>query len=209
MKYRLFTLTLALAGAAANAADIEAGRHKAGTCLGCHGVPTYANVYPSYHVPKLAGQHAAYIVAALKGYQTGERDHPTMRAQTHRLSEGDMADIAAFFSSLPADTAGERQIVNRGPRAALPEAQKQKLQVCVSCHGEDGNSPLPENPRIAGQYRDYLHRALLDYKEGRRKNAVMLGMIGLLDEHDMKVFAAYFSSHKGLGVVDIGDIDTR
>ena len=205
MKYRLFTLTLALLAAAANAGDSEAGRHKAATCLGCHGIPTYANVYPSYHVPKLAGQHAAYIVAALKGYQSGERDHPTMRAQTHRLSEGDMADIAAFFSSLPADTAAERQPA----RAALPEEQQQKLQVCVSCHGEDGNSPLPENPRIAGQYRDYLHRALLDYKEGRRKNAVMLGMIGLLDEHDMKVFAAWFSSHKGLGVVDISDTDAR
>ena len=204
MKYRFFTLMLVFLTASASAADREAGRHKADACLGCHGIPTYTNVYPSYHVPKLAGQHAAYIIAALKGYQSGERSHQTMRAQTHRLSERDMADIAAFFASLPAETAAGRQ----SGTVALSEEQQQKLQVCAGCHGEDGNSPLPENPRIAGQYRDYLHQTLLDYKGGRRKNAVMLGMIGLLDEHDMEVFAAYFSKHKGLGVTDIGNMVT-
>ena len=80
--------------------DIEAGKLKSETCLGCHGVPSYTNVYPTYHVPLLGGQNAEYIVAALKGYQTGARNHPTMQAQASGMSEKDMADIGAYFQSL-------------------------------------------------------------------------------------------------------------
>lgn len=80
--------------------DPEAGRHKADTCLGCHGVDGADNVYPSYKVPKLGGQHPEYIVSALKAYQAGERDHPTMEAQATPLSDEDMEDIAAWFGSL-------------------------------------------------------------------------------------------------------------
>ena len=86
--------------ASADEAAIERGRTLAGTCLGCHGVPSYTNVYPSYHVPKLGGQHADYIVAALKAYKFGERAHSTMQAHSVRLSEEQIQDIAAYFSSL-------------------------------------------------------------------------------------------------------------
>jgi len=82
------------------AGNAEQGKIKAETCLGCHGVPSYTNVYPTYHVPLLGGQHADYIVAALKGYQSGERNHRTMQAQSAKLSEEDMADIGAYFQSL-------------------------------------------------------------------------------------------------------------
>ena len=80
--------------------NVEAGKYKAETCLGCHGVPSYTNVYPTYSVPLLGGQHADYIVAALKGYQNGERNHRTMQAHAIGLSEEDMADIGAYFQSL-------------------------------------------------------------------------------------------------------------
>ncbi len=80
--------------------DVDAGRLKAQTCLGCHGNPGMRNAYPGYHVPKLGGQHAQYIIAALKNYKDGMRSHPTMRAQASDLSDQDMADIAAYFSSL-------------------------------------------------------------------------------------------------------------
>lgn len=79
--------------------DPEAGRVKANTCLGCHGIPGYMNVYPSYHVPRVAGQAEQYIVAALQAYANGNREHPTMRAQAKSLTEQDMQDIAAFFAS--------------------------------------------------------------------------------------------------------------
>lgn len=83
------------------AGDTEAGRVKADTCMGCHGIKDYSNVYPSYRVPKLGGQHPEYIVAALKAYKAGDRSHSTMHAQAAQMSEQDMADIAAYLSSAP------------------------------------------------------------------------------------------------------------
>ena len=80
------------------AGDAAAGKTKAFTCMGCHGIPSYNNVYPSYHVPKLGGQHANYIAAALQAYKSGQRRHSTMRAQAASLSEQDMQDLAAFFA---------------------------------------------------------------------------------------------------------------
>ncbi len=98
----LFIIVFGLFSSSASiaAGDAEQGKIKAVTCLGCHGIPSYTNVYPTYSVPRLGGQHADYIVAALKGYQSGERGHGTMQAQASGLSEEDMADIGAYFQSL-------------------------------------------------------------------------------------------------------------
>lgn len=91
---------LALGAAAAFAqGDPEAGRIKAAFCLGCHAEPNYFSVYPSYRVPKLAGQRPEYIVEALKAYQSGARPHPTMQANASALSEQDMQDLAAYLSA--------------------------------------------------------------------------------------------------------------
>ncbi|MGF1615218.1 MAG: c-type cytochrome [Gammaproteobacteria bacterium] len=83
------------------AGDAAAGKIKAQSCLGCHGIPGYFNAYPSYRVPKVGGQHPEYVVAALKAYKAGERPHATMRAQASSLTEQDMADIAAYFAGEP------------------------------------------------------------------------------------------------------------
>jgi len=91
-------LYAALSASALAAGDAAAGKQKAFTCMGCHGVPSYTNAYPTYHVPKLGGQHAQYLVSALQAYKSGARSHATMRAQAASLSEQDMADIAAFFA---------------------------------------------------------------------------------------------------------------
>ena len=100
----LGVLALSLCTSLAYAAgDPVAGKMKAQVCMGCHGIPGYRNAAPAYHVPKLGGQQAAYIIAALKEYKNGGRNHPTMHAQAASLSEQDMADIAAFFSSLKAN----------------------------------------------------------------------------------------------------------
>ena len=81
--------------------DAKAGSVKAIPCMGCHAIPGYSNVYPTYHVPRVGGQHADYIITALKAYKAKERSHRTMQAQAASLSEDDMEDIAAFFSSKP------------------------------------------------------------------------------------------------------------
>ena len=80
-------------------ADIERGRELAYTCMGCHGITGFMNAYPAYHVPKIGGQNAEYIVIALQAYARGERDHPTMQAQGGSLSEDEMRDIAAYFET--------------------------------------------------------------------------------------------------------------
>ncbi len=99
LQYATAGLLLALGGSTL-AADIEAGKAKGNTCLGCHGIANYQNTYPTYRVPKLAGQNAEYIVAALKAYKNGERQHATMSPQAKSLSEQDMQDIAAWFSQM-------------------------------------------------------------------------------------------------------------
>ncbi len=108
MKALLIVITtmalLLIAGGTYAAGDPAAGKTKAEACLGCHGVPNYANVYPQYRVPKLAGQRPEYIVAALVDYQAGQREHGTMQANATTLSDQDMQDIAAFMS-----TAGENK----------------------------------------------------------------------------------------------------
>jgi len=80
--------------------DVDAGRVKAWTCTGCHGSEAYKNIYPTYSVPKLRGQSENYISVALKAYRSGERKHPTMRAQAGSMSDNDIADIAAYIASL-------------------------------------------------------------------------------------------------------------
>ena len=83
--------------------DVEAGRIKAYTCTGCHGIPGYNNVYPTYKVPRIGGQNYDYLTAALKAYRDGERDHPTMELQARSLSVQDIEDIAAYFAALGVD----------------------------------------------------------------------------------------------------------
>ena len=95
-------LSLLAATGAQAAGDAEAGRLKANTCMGCHGIPAYNNVYPTYRVPKLGGQSATYITSALHAYKSGERPHKTMQGQAASLSDQDIEDIAAYLAVAPA-----------------------------------------------------------------------------------------------------------
>lgn len=85
---------------AAAAGDPEAGRITAYTCTGCHGIPGYSNVYPTYNVPRIGGQNYEYLVVALKAYRDGKRRHSTMELQARALSDQEIADVAAYFASL-------------------------------------------------------------------------------------------------------------
>ena len=80
--------------------DAARGRQIAYTCQGCHGVTGYKNAYPNYHVPKIGGQSEVYLVNALTEYREGKRKHPTMQAQAESFSEQDVADIAAYLTTL-------------------------------------------------------------------------------------------------------------
>jgi cytochrome c553 len=89
-----------VANSANAAGDVEAGKVKANTCKGCHGIPGYNNVYPTYKVPKVGGQNYEYLVLALHQYKSGERVHPTMDLQAQSLSDTDIEDISAYFASI-------------------------------------------------------------------------------------------------------------
>lgn len=96
---------LSTAASAATAGDAARGKARSIVCTGCHGIPGTRAAFPDlYPVPKLGGQHAEYIVSALKSYQAGQRYNQTMRAQASALSEQDMADIAAYYSGENAGT---------------------------------------------------------------------------------------------------------
>ena len=95
--------TLFASGPACAAGNVEVGELKAYTCTGCHGIPGYNNVYPTYKVPKIGGQNYPYLVSALKAYRDGERDHPTMELQANSLSDSDIEDVSAYFASLGQD----------------------------------------------------------------------------------------------------------
>ena len=93
---------------AAEAGDPAAGERKTAMCQGCHGISGYKTAFPEvYHVPRLGGQHAAYIVKALQEYKAGNRSHPSMRAIAAGLSDKDMADLAAYYAAAPAKTAAK------------------------------------------------------------------------------------------------------
>jgi cytochrome c553 len=84
-------------------------------------------------------------------------------------------------------------------QAADVTAGKSRAEtVCAACHGKDGNTPIdPSYPKLAGQHRDYLERALLDYKSGARKNAIMAGQSQMLSRADIENLSAYYASLPG------------
>jgi cytochrome c553 len=93
-------LTCSPAGAqGAPAGDVAKGAQKNLMCTGCHGIDGWRTAFPEvYRVPRIGGQHEAYIVKALQQYKSGERMHPSMRAIAAPLSEQDMADLAAYYA---------------------------------------------------------------------------------------------------------------
>lgn len=100
----------ALAPVVAHAADGDpaAGKGKTAMCAGCHGIPGYKTAFPvTYSVPKLGGQHAAYLVKALQAYKSGDRTHPSMRAIAAGLTDQDMADIAAYYAAASTQSASK------------------------------------------------------------------------------------------------------
>lgn len=185
----LMILSATLAQTAVASGDLEAGKVLAYTCLGCHGIEGYRNAYPSYRVPKLGGQKAAYLVAALKGYRSDMRQHPTMTGQASSLSDEEIENVAAYLASIGGDT------VASGGSESAPFA---KAAACTACHGNNGISVNAMWPTLAGQHEDYLLRALNSYRDGSRTDPVMTAQAAMIEEADVAVLAKYFASLDGL-----------
>ena len=95
-----FFPALTLAQTPASKGDPAAGKDKAlAICSGCHGIPGTKTAFPEvYLVPKIGGQNADYLVAALKAYRSGERYNETMKGLASALKESELADIAAYYA---------------------------------------------------------------------------------------------------------------
>jgi cytochrome c553 len=164
------------------AADITAGEQKAATCMGCHGPKGKSS---SAQWPNLAAQQSPYIINQLNAFKTGTRNNPMMQSMAANLSDGDINNLAAYYSSQPP--------VSAGGDPNLVKSGQAKASMCLGCHGSsaEGNGQFP---RLAGQHPDYLVRQLSSFKEGVRKNGHMQAIAGTLAEEDMKALAAYFGS---------------
>ena len=96
----LLALLAGLSSAVQAEGDPASGKNKTAMCSGCHGIAGFRTVFPeTYHVPRLGGQNAGYIVNALKAYKSGDRTHPSMSAIAASLTDKDMADLAAYYSA--------------------------------------------------------------------------------------------------------------
>ena len=180
----LFTaVVLGSSGAASAAGDAGRGKELSYTCLGCHGIESYKNVYPTYSVPELVGQHPEYLIAALKEYRSGERSHGTMHQQAASLSDQDIEDIALYFAGAVLKP-GTSTVGTPPPKVA---------QLCVACHGKDGVGIMGDYPTRAGQHADYVARALEEYKKGDRQNAVMPSFMTGVTDAEVQEIADYYS----------------
>ncbi len=180
--------------------DATAGAKKNALCIGCHGIKGYHIGFPEVHqVPKISGQGAGYIRAALHAYKAGERKHPSMRTLASSLSEQDIADLAAYYESNGSGVA-------LPATAATGPAKAQELVTkggCTSCHGPNLSKPIdPSYPKIAGQHADYLYVALRSYKTNDkpligRGHPIMGGIAKQFSNNELKVLADYVGSLPG------------
>jgi len=205
-KISLATLAALLAagsmtvGTAARAQDAKAGEKKVAMCIGCHNIPGYQASFPEiYKVPKIAGQNAKYIVAALNAYKKGERKHPSMRGIAITLSDQDIADVAAYYEQLEKSAAAPAAPTNTPPDIAKLLAKAN----CDSCHGKNYSTAIdPSYPKLAGQHADYLYVALKAYQTDHnplvgRSNPIMTGMARQFTHAELKALSKYFASLPG------------
>ncbi len=208
---KLFTTIFALAVSSVTVAslaqdikgDAKAGEAKNAMCIGCHGIKGYQSSFPEvYKVPMISGQSAGYVASALNEYKKGARKFPTMRAIADSLSDQDIADLAAYYSTnglvagaeLPAKPAKEPSVE---VQALLNKAN------CASCHGANFSKPIdPSYPKIGGQHADYLFVALKAYKTDNnakvgRSHPIMGGMAKQYTNNELKAMANYLSTVQG------------
>ena len=96
--------------------------------------------------------------------------------------------------SLVVAIAGTMLVTASAHAADINAGGAKAKEVCAACHGMDGNSPQPDYPKLAGQYSDFLAKALRDYKSGARKSPIMAGFAGALTAKDIDNLAAYYAS---------------
>lgn len=168
--------------------DAKKGAVLAEPCATCHGADGNAN---GADMPTLAGQDARYFGKAMKAYQTGARQHEKMFEAAEKLSEAEIADLAAFYAT--------QQPVRRNVRTPLTTSEW--IDRCERCHGIDGNSTDPRFPMLAGQDEAYLAQTLQAYAGDGRSNSVMHAMADPLSATDIARLARHYATRTPKSVV--------
>jgi cytochrome c553 len=192
----LITL-LSSAGASAAAPDgqgsVEEGQAKSTTCVACHGA-TGNSVNPEW--PNIAGQHAPYILKQLQAFKAGERQNPLMTPIAMTLSEDDMADLAAYYSTQTlTGLEAEPAQVELGQRLYRGGDLETNLAACTGCHGPRGlGNPTALYPAIQGQHSTYVAAQLRAFRAGTRQtdpNSMMRDVARTMSDDQIDAVAAY------------------
>ena len=183
--------------------DVQRGKHlnQSLMCASCHGDD---GVAPTQNWASLAGQRAAYTYKSLLDYQIGGRhENPRatlMTVAVKGMSRQDMADVAAYYASLPAIAAPAPKLDAaahaRADRLARRGDPVRLLTPCASCHGAAGQGGINETPALAGQTVGSFVRTMQDYRAGKRITDANQGMrqfaerLTMQEIHDL---AAYYA----------------
>lgn len=163
-----------------------AGASTAEECAACHGEDGNSEMEG---IPSLAGHHPADLIAAMHSYKTGGRDDSVMQSALDKVSDTDMANVAMFY-------AAQKPKRTSASGKGDPQAGKRIAAACAACHGEDGNSPDPNTPSLAGEDPEYLVSATKAYVNGKRGYLMMTHPVAALSEQDIENLSAFYASQK-------------
>lgn len=184
------------------AGDAAAGKAKSATCAACHGADGNSVVDMN---PKLAGQHASYIAKQLHDFRTASqtggkegRNNSIMNGMAAALSDQDIEDLAAYFSSQEAKPGSTPEnMVAEGQRLYRGGDLERGITACIACHGPKGNGMgLAKFPDISGQHPNYIKSQLKQFRTGKRANdhnGMMRDIARKLKSSDIDVLAEYLS----------------
>jgi cytochrome c553 len=188
------TILSAVAGDPACAAgSVEAGATKAVVCQACHGA-NGNSVNPEW--PSLAGLGADYIAAQLQNFKEGKRNNAIMMPNAMALSPQDMADLGAYFDSLPnTGLEADPSYYQAGEKLYRGGSQARGIPACMACHGPTGRgNESAKFPALRGQHSVYVIKQLTDYASGARgtgPNGIMQTIAKRLSPDDMRDIASY------------------
>lgn len=198
----LVSVFLGLSASAMAAGNVEAGKTKSASCGACHGADGNSMIDIN---PKLAGQHASYLVKQLKEFklasQTGGeegRNNAVMNGMAAVLSEQDMLDIAAYFESqTPSEGETPEDVIEAGSKLYRGGDLERGITACTACHGPRGNgTSLSGFPDISGQHTAYLKAQLEAFRSGQRANShngMMEDIAKRLTDQDIDILSKYIS----------------
>lgn len=191
MRWALLAAGLGMAAAPASAADVAAGQARAEVCQACHGAQ---GVSENPDIPSLAGQQDKYLQWQLVFFRSGRRANEIMGPIAADLSDEDVRNLGAYFASLPAGTPPAQDIDPALRQAGQAVAQQHR---CAACH-TDTFGGKQAAPAIAHQHRDYLVKALTDYRSGARPStgvAAMTEAASGLSDNDIAALAQFLTAY--------------